>query len=226
MFDSNGLITAPCGVPLSVGCHPSKASITPLLSIVSMSASTRPSAIFCPTRSTSLPLRYRVEVGFQISVHHAAVAALEQLLDSAQRRFASSAGSEPIALRSKFTLEDRFDHMAQCALHDPISHRWNPQRPLFLAPGFLDPDPLDRPRTVVLLAQFPLQVPDFFAPRGSPCGRIGNRVPGLMKPFSTPITGRTAGVYTVRLSPLFVFSKSMASSPVKGQRESKGAVLP
>ena len=54
MFASSGEITAPCGVPVSVGCQPLPLSITPCLRNRRRSSSTAPSLMCWATAASSL----------------------------------------------------------------------------------------------------------------------------------------------------------------------------
>ena len=110
MLDSNGLMTAPCGVPASgvqlCACSPSR----PCFRYCFSNFSTRPS------RSSPSPLhqslvRDRVEVAFQVRVDYPRVPCFQQLFDPCAALLAPSSRSEPIAMFRKLSLEDRFQHV-------------------------------------------------------------------------------------------------------------------
>ncbi len=79
---------------------------------------------------------YRVEVGFEVGIHHVREALSQECTDATKRVLTASPRSETVTMFGKIPLEDRFKDLAQRGLHDSISYRGNPQwTALFLA-GF------------------------------------------------------------------------------------------
>ena len=73
-------------------------------------------------------VRNAVKVAFEVGVHDMRVAFLQPLIDFPQRVLAASAGSESIAHRQKFLLEDRFYHPLDRRLDNPVLDGGDAQR--------------------------------------------------------------------------------------------------
>src|SRR5215210_7299744 len=94
----------------------------------------------------------RIEEGGDIGIHHPTVSLPNGSLYHAQCRGRTPFGSETVAARAEYSLEDRFEHLAECLLHDPIAYGGDTQRPLPSC-AFRNEDTPDRKRSVGLLAQ-------------------------------------------------------------------------
>ena len=77
-------------------------------------------------------MRNGVEVTLQIGIDHMDEAGLEQLIDSSQRIFASATTAETIAVFGKVPFEDRFNHVHNRGLNNPVTNRRDPQRSGFV----------------------------------------------------------------------------------------------
>src|SRR5262245_41654852 len=98
-------------------------------------------------------MRDGVEVALEVRVDYPRVPLLEQLIDPAERVLASPPRPEAVTVDGEVVLEDRFQHVPQCALRHPVAYRGNPQRAQFLLARFGDVHPLDRLRTIAAVAQ-------------------------------------------------------------------------
>ena len=152
-------MTAPCGVPCSVGCHPCPVSSTPCFRYFSSSLRMRPSALFLFHQLEQFVLRDAVEVALQVRVHHPRLALCEQGFDARDGLPGVASGSESIAVSGEAALEDRLQHIQERGLHHAVPHGRNTQRSLLLRSQLLDPHPLDWP----WLVTFRLQQPRKFA---------------------------------------------------------------
>jgi len=102
-------------------------------------------------------VRDRVEVAFEVGVHHPVVARLEQRVHTPQRVLGSLPRTEAVAVLGKVRLENGFQNVPQRALHDAVAHRRDAQRSLLVAAGLGNPSPPDRLRTIRALAQLFVQ---------------------------------------------------------------------
>src|SRR5437870_1998438 len=100
-----------------------------------------------------LLLRYRVEVALQISINHPGVSCFEQVVHTTQRIFAAPSRPKPVALLSKVSFEDRFQHIAQRRLYYSATHRRNAQRSLFATTRLGYPLAPHRLRTITAIRQ-------------------------------------------------------------------------
>jgi hypothetical protein len=66
------------------------------------------------------PVRDRIEVLFQIGIHHPGVAVLEPPIDLAQGVPGASAGPEAVAAVPEPGFQNGFDHQFDSRLHDPV----------------------------------------------------------------------------------------------------------
>ena len=87
-------------------------------------------------------MRNGVEVALEVGVHHPGVSALQQAIHPSQRVFAAPSGPKPVTVFGKFALEDGFQHVPNCPLHDPIPDRRNTPSKLHSAPINLWDGPL------------------------------------------------------------------------------------
>src|SRR3954470_10470691 len=90
-----------------------------------------------------------------VPVQHMVEAPVHGHPDLLQRLRRRAAGPKPIRAVPEPDLEDRFQDLLRCRLHDPVSHRRNPERSL-LAIGLRNVPAQDRLRLVRVLAQFGL----------------------------------------------------------------------
>ena len=97
-----------------------------------------------------------VEVTLKVDIHYPGQSFFEQPLNSAQRVFAASPGSKPVAVLHKLPLKDGLQYVPNGPLHNPIPHRRYPQGSLFGAAGLGYPVSPHRLRLV--LARFQLLV--------------------------------------------------------------------
>jgi site-specific DNA recombinase len=102
------------------------------------------------------PVRDRVEVLFQIGVHHPGVAVLEPPIDLAQGVSGASAGPEAVAAVPEPGFQNGFDHQFDSRLHDPVLDGRNAQR-TGLAVRLGDVHPPDRLRPIAAGPQRGLQ---------------------------------------------------------------------
>src|SRR5438552_7436876 len=100
-----------------------------------------------------LLLRYRVEVALQISINHPGVSCFKQVVHTTQRIFAAPPRPKPVAVRSKVSFEDRFQHIAQRRLYYSATHRRNAQRSLFATTRLGYPLAPHRLRTITAIRQ-------------------------------------------------------------------------
>ena len=98
-------------------------------------------------------MRYVVEIGFYIGIHHVRVASAEESFHFTQCVFASPPRAESITVTDKDILEDGFDHHPQCSLNDPVSHTGYSQRSLLLAAGLINICSANRSRSIASCAQ-------------------------------------------------------------------------
>ncbi len=101
----------------------------------------------------------RVEVAFQIGVHHVPIAFLEQSIDPPEGVFASPVWPKAVAVLGKITLKDRLQHVAQGRLNDPVTNRRDSQGPPLAAARLGNMHPPDFLGTVGAPTQLLRQVP-------------------------------------------------------------------
>jgi hypothetical protein len=98
-------------------------------------------------------VRDRVEVAFQVGVHHVGIALRQQALDSRQGLLTTAAGPEAKTLARKIAFENRLQHHPQRGLHHPVADRRDAQRSLLRGARLRDHHPSHRLRHVAVLAQ-------------------------------------------------------------------------
>src|SRR5271167_3979479 len=98
-------------------------------------------------------VRNRVEVAFQVRIHHPVVTLLQQGVDAAQRILAAPLRTEPVAVRREIPLEDRLQHRSERCLQHPVAHRRDAQGSHLFASQLGNPRPPDRLRTVTAVLQ-------------------------------------------------------------------------
>src|SRR5688572_9349457 len=103
--------------------------------------------------SRQLAPRDGVEVAPQISIDHPGVSRLQQTVYPTQRVFASPSRTKPIALFSKVSFEDRFQHVTQRRLHYSVAHRRNAKRAFLSASRLSNPLTSHRLRRVTAIRQ-------------------------------------------------------------------------
>src|SRR5436190_414000 len=99
----------------------------------------------------------RIEERGDVSIHYPAVPTPNGPLYHLQGGRAAAPRSETVAAGAEHSLEDRFEHLAECLLNDPISNGGNTQGPLPSC-AFRDEDTPYRKRTVGLLTQVQAQL--------------------------------------------------------------------
>ncbi len=108
-------------------------------------------------------LRDRIEVTFQISIDDVDVTGFQQFRHATKRVMTTASMTEAKAAVVKRGVEDWFDRVDQCCLHDSITNGGNAQRTLLRAAGFGDPCATDRGRLIAAFAQLRSQTFDFRA---------------------------------------------------------------
>ena len=137
MLANNGEMTAPCGVPAHspskdgrpptpYGSPPLHALHDVLAQIALDQLQDAPIAdlLFYPRHQPVV--RDRVEIAFQVGVHHVGVAFLQQPIDFPQRILATSSRTEAVAALPERRLKDRFNRHFERCLHDAVLHAWYP----------------------------------------------------------------------------------------------------
>ncbi len=150
MLANSGLMTPPCGVPSlldSLLDLPARFVLPSRLALrnPSTSPSTRPSAMCSRTRSMSRSWGIAVEVALDVHVHDMHVPCFSTVPPRAAVRLYNRvrAGTHSCA-DGKAVFKDWLDDHSQRCLHHAVGDRGYPQRSLFRAAGFRDPDPFDR----------------------------------------------------------------------------------
>ena len=66
-------------------------------------------------------VRDRVKIAAQIDIDHVGVTRLQQVIRTPQGVLASSVRTEAVAMLGKVPFEERFQHVPQCRLDDPVA---------------------------------------------------------------------------------------------------------
>jgi len=98
-------------------------------------------------------VRYVVEVGLYVGIHHMSVSGAEEFFHFPQCVLTSAARAESITVAYKNILKDGLDYHTQRSLNDSVSHTGNSQRTLLLAAGLINVDPADRSRPIASRAE-------------------------------------------------------------------------
>src|SRR5689334_20485862 len=99
----------------------------------------------------------RVEERAYVGIYYPGIPTPNGLLYHLQGGRATASRPKAVTAVAEYSLEDRFEHLAECLLHDPISNGGNTKRPLpSCALG--NEGPSYRNRTVGLLAQVQAQL--------------------------------------------------------------------